>query len=351
MSEIRRDRLHNQYVIIAPERLHRPDLYPKGMSSHFREYTNKIDKPLLASRCPFCEGNESLTPPEVFAIRDNEANAPHWKTRVVPNLYKAVQVELEDKSRRNGMFESIPGVGAHEVLIDSTCHDCGIEGLDTQSIENWLRSIIIRIDDLKNDHRLVHFSIFKNVGASAGATQAHPHTQILALPIMPQSELTFLERNLQYYRRHGRGKVEDILENELTCKERIVEELGSFVAFCPFASAFPFEVMIAPRRNIKSLEECSRDELGELALLLRHLFQKLKQQLGEFDYNLFFRLPPLNSNFENEPYMDYLHKNYRFTIRITPRIYRLGGFEIATGMAINPVSPEECASLLNSKEI
>ena len=340
MSEIRRDRLHNQYVVIAPERLHRPDLH-----------IGKKDELSSISRCPFCEGNEFLTPPEIFAIRDNEANAPHWKTRVVPNLYKAVQVELEDKSRRNGMFESIPGVGAHEVLIDTTCHDCGLEGLDSHAIENWLRSIIIRIDDLKNDHRLVHFSVFKNVGAHAGATQDHPHTQILALPVMPQNELVFLERNMQYYRRHGRGKVEDILENELTCKKRIVEEIGNFVAFCPFASAFPFEVMIAPKRNIKSLEECSRDEINDLSMLLHHLFQKLHLQLGEFDFNLFFRLPPLNRNFENEPYMDHLHKNYRFTIRITPRIYRQGGFEISTGMAINPVSPEECASLLNSKEI
>lgn len=340
MSEIRRDRLHNQYVLIAPERLHRPDLH-----------VGKKDKMNATHRCAFCEGNEALTPSEVYAIRDNEPNEAGWKTRVVPNLYKAVQVELEDKSQRTGMFESIPGVGAHEVLIDSPCHDCGIEGLDAHSIENWLRSIIIRIQDLKHDQRLIYLSVFKNVGAVAGATQEHPHTQILALPVMPQSELTFLERNMQYYRRHGRGKMEDILENELTCKKRIVEEIGNFVAFCPYASAFPFEVMIAPKRNIRSLEECSRDEVTDLSLLLRHLFQKLNQQLGDFDFNLMFRLPPLNSNFENEPYIDYMYKNYRFTIRITPRIYRLGGFEISTGMAINPVSPEECATLLNSKAL
>jgi len=340
MSEIRRDRLYSQYVLIAPERLHRPDLNIKKKralkSSH---------------RCPFCEGNESLTPPEVFAIRDNEANAPGWATRVVPNLYKAVQVELEDRSKLDGMFESIPGVGAHEVLIDSPCHECGIEGLDAHSIENWLRSIIIRIQDLKNDKRLIYLSVFKNVGADAGATQEHPHTQILALPVMPLNELNFLDRNMQYYRRHGRGKIEDVLSNELLCKKRIVEEIGNFVAYCPFASAFPFEVIIAPKTDIRSLEECSRDDVIDLSLLLRHLFQKLKMQLGDFDFNLFFRLPPLNPNFENEQYMNTLHKNYRFSIRITPRIYRLGGFELATSMAINPVSPEECATLLNSKDI
>jgi len=339
MSEIRLDRIHNQYVLIAPERLHRPDLnQPK---------TN-IDP--LGHRCPFCEGNEALTPPEVYAMRDNTPNTTGWKTRVVPNLYKAVQIELEDKSRRESMFESIPGVGAHEVLIDSTCHDCGIEELDAQSIENWLRTMIVRIVDLKKDTRFIHLNIFKNFGYKAGSTQEHPHTQILALPIMPQDELVFLERNMKYYHRHGRGIMEDILQNEISDKKRIVSEIGNFVAFCPYASSFPFEVMIVPTQNFMSLEQCSREDVKSLSVIVKEVFQKLTKQLGEFDYNLYFRLAPLNSNFENESYMPYMHKNYRFTLRIIPRIYRLGGFELSTGMSINPVSPEECVSLFNSKE-
>lgn len=337
MSEIRLDRIHNQYVLIAPERLHRPDIDVSKKTQQSNQ------------RCPFCEGNEELTPAEVYAIRNNEANKPDWKTRVVPNLYKAVQIELADKSRRESMFESIPGVGAHEVLIDSPCHTCGIEELDTQGIENWLRSIIIRIGDLRNDKRLVHLSIFKNSGTMSGATQEHPHTQILALPIMPQNEIVFLDRNMKYYRRHGRGIIEDILQNEISDKKRIVSEIGSFVAFCPFASSFPFEIMIAPKRNIRCLLECTRDDITDLSELIKDVFLKLKYQLGDFDYNLYFRIVPINSNFENDTFIPYLDKNYRFTIRITPRIYRIGGFEISSGMAINPVPPEECATLLNSK--
>lgn len=339
MSEIRLDRIHNQYVLIAPERLHRPDL---------NEPKNCIDS--LEHRCPFCEGNESLTPPEVYAMRENMPNTSGWKTRVVPNLYKAVQIELEDKSRRESMFESIPGVGAHEVLIDSPCHDCGLEEIDSQSIENWLRTMIVRIEDLKKDTRFIHLNIFKNFGYKAGASQEHPHTQILALPIMPQDELVFLERNMKYYHRHGRGIMEDILQNEMSDKKRIVAEIGSFTAFCPYASSFPFEVMIVPKHNFMSLEQCSRDDISSLAVIIKDVFQKLTSQLGKFDYNLYFRLAPLNPNFENEGYMPYMEKNYRFTLRIIPRIYRLGGFELSTGMGINPVSPEECVSLFNSKE-
>ena len=338
MSEIRLDRIHNKYVIIAPERLYRPNL-----NSH----DQKKNTPSVI--CPFCDGNEDLTPPEIFAMRDNEANGPSWRTRIVPNLYKAVQVELADISKRDGIFESIPGVGAHEILIDSPCHECDIYQLEASAIEDWLRSMIIRIEDLKNDTRLIYLSIFKNVGINAGATQEHPHTQLLALPIMPKTEMAFLQENMRYYRSHGRGLVEDVVFNELLFKKRIVAQHGNFVAFCPFASAYPFEVMIVPLTNIATLCQCSRKDVSDFSVLIKKVFESLNKQLGEFAYNLSFMMAPLNKNFENEIYMNYLDKNYRFILRITPRIYNLGGFETSTGMAINSVVPEECAKMLGGE--
>lgn len=227
MSEIRLDRIHNKYVIIAPERLCRPNL----------DSNHKDNKPLSA--CPFCEGNEGLTPPELYAIRENEPNYGAWKTRVVPNLYKAVQVELEDRSKRDGMFESIPGVGAHEILIDTPCHDCDMSDLSKEEIENWLRSMIIRIDDLKKDKRLVHISIFKNSGFNAGSTQEHPHTQILVLPVMPKNDLDFLKRNMSYYSRHGRGELEDIVSNEIKAKKKVTRYKWRFYLFLPLCKRIP----------------------------------------------------------------------------------------------------------------
>ena len=334
MSEIRLDRISNQYVLIAPERLHRPNI----------KHLHKVKS--TNSTCPFCEGNEALTPPEVFAMRENTPNHGGWETRVVPNLYKAVQVELENSSKRDGMFESMAGVGAHEILIDSPCHDCNLDTLGVDGINRWLKTIVVRIEDLKKDTRLIHLNIFKNHGFGAGATQQHPHTQILALPIMPKNDLDFMKRNMEYYRRHGRGKLEDIVQNELDAKKRVVEQVGDFVAFCPYASSYPFEVIIAPLKNISSLHKCSRNNIDELAKIIDRVFKALSKKLGNFDYNLYFSLPPLNENFENEEYMPYLDRNYRFYLRITPRIYRQGGFEISTGMAINSVLPKECARLL-----
>lgn len=338
MSEIRLDRIHNQYVIIAPERLHRPSLRSRNENEETQ------------TRCPFCEGNEDLTPHEIYALRDNETNSSSWRVRVVPNIYKAMQIELDHKSRREGMFESLPGVGAHEIVIDTPCHNCEMHELKSSDIEAWLRTLIIRMDDLKKDGRLIYLMAFKNVGFHAGAAQEHPHTQLIALPVMPQDETLFLERNMRYYRRHGRGIVEDNVSNEIANKERIVYEMGDFVAFCPYASAYPFEVMIAPKKNRASLFACSRNEIAELSLMVRKVFEMLEKQLGKFDYNLYFKLAPLNANFENEEYVAHLEKNYRFYIRIVPRIYRLGGFELATSMLINSVAPEECARLLRGGE-
>ena len=340
MSEIRRDRLHNCYVLIAPERMHRPD--------HLQ---SKEDPEKEKKHCPFCEGHESLTPPEIFALRDNGANETNWKTRVVPNLYKAVQVELEAGSKREGIFESINGVGAHEILIDSPCHECTMASMEVTAIRDWLRSIARRIEDLRKDRRLVSINVFKNHGLQAGATQAHPHTQIIALPIMPGDTITALERGQQYYKRHGRGKLEDLLENERREGTRIIEEIGRFCAYAPFASSYPFEVMIAPRAALVSLEALNRDDMLDLAKLIKEIFMRLQKQLGDFHYNLAFNMAPLNPNFENAPYMDDLHHYYRFSLRIMPRIYRLGGFELSTGMMINVMEPEAVAALLREVKL
>ena len=339
MSEIRRDRLYGQYVLIAPERMRRPDI----LASTLTKSTLKT--------CPFCEGNEKMTPPEIYALRENEANARNWKVRVVPNLYEAVQIELEDHSRRVGMFESSPGVGAHEIIIDTPCHDCRIADLDTGQIKDWLSTIATRIADLRQDERLVHISIFKNQGNNAGATQQHPHTQIVALPVMPTNELKLLERHMQYYRRTGRAKLEDILENERLAEVRIISDKKDFTAYCPYASAFPFEVLIAPKKAMTNLDELNRDDMANLANLMKEIFVRLDNQLGIFDFNIAFRLAPINRNFENAPYFSNLKHFFRFSIRIMPRIYRLGGFELSSGMLINPVEPEEAAKLLREAKI
>ncbi len=340
MSEIRFDVLHDTHVVMAPERLHRPN--------NTAVQTKQESETTL--ECPFCEGHEALTPPEIFAMRENAANAPKWKTRVVPNLYKAVQIETQRSSKREGMFESYGGYGAHEILIDSPCHSCSMAKLGQEGIENWLRTIIIRKEDLKKDSHLKYLCVFKNVGTPAGATQKHPHTQLIALPIVPKTLISFLERNERYYHEHGRGIVSDVVQNEKDAKIRVIEELGSFIAYAPYASAFSFETIIAPTESFLHLSTCSREEINNLAQLLSNVFTKLQRELGDFSYNLSFFFAPINTNFEDEVYMQNLERNFTFYIRITPRIYTLAGFELSSGMGINAILPEECGKFLRGEK-
>ena len=333
MSEIRFDTLQNRYVIIAPERQHRPNLPKKDSLSRLKQ-------------CPFCEGNEALTPPEIFALRENSANTKGWQTRVIPNLYKAVQIETQVTSKRDGFFESLSGFGAHEIIIDSPCHSCSMAELSSNDIEQWLRTMIVRINDLQQDKRLISLQLFKNSGKTAGATQEHPHSQLIALPIMPMKQLDFLQRNTKYYHLHGRGIVEDMVHNEKIAQTRVVAESTTFIAYAPYASFFAFELIVAPSKVISGLHKCSREEIYELSQLLDTVFKKLALQLNTFDFNIAFYMMPLNKNFENDMYMHDIEKNFTFYIRIMPRIYTLGGFELSTEMAINSVSPEMAAKLL-----
>lgn len=336
MSDIRYNLLDDRYVIIAPERLHRPEY----MAWSKEEEEKKI--------CPFCEGNEDMTPPEVYAIREESSFSDEkgWKTRVVPNLYKAVQIEAANTSRSEGIYEAFEGFGAHEVIIDTPKHLKTMREWDRETFVNWLITLQKRVTDLKRDHRIVFISLFKNQGSNAGATQKHSHTQLIGLPVVPTEIIHKYERLHRHYHTTGRALVEDIISQEQRDTKRIVMENDDFIAFCPYASDYPFEVMVVSKENLGGIERMGSQHFQNLALLLKELMLRMYRELGDFDFNISISVPPLQKVFQTESFFDDMEKTSRFSLHITPRIYRHGGFEISTGTMINPVSPEESALLL-----
>ena len=336
MSDIRYDLLSDNYVIIAPERLHRPD------------YMAWEEEDVHMIECPFCEGSEHKTPSELFAIRDDgDANSMGWKSRVVPNLYRAVQIEASKKTKSDGIYSNWEGFGAHEVVIDTPRHLSHMSEFSVNEFYTWLRTIAQRIVDLHGDGRISYISVFKNDGVAAGATQQHPHTQIIGLPAIPKNVIRRLERNYEHYKKTGRAILDDIVTQELASKERIVTQHGSFVAFCPYASAYPFEVMIASsKKTFCKLNQIEDDDMHSLAALLHDLFQRMRTQLGKFDFNLSFSMPPMQKSFDTSDFHEQIDAICGFNIRIMPRIYRHGGFELSTDTLINPVEPERSAKLL-----
>ncbi|MFY9143142.1 UTP--glucose-1-phosphate uridylyltransferase [Sulfuricurvum sp.] len=333
MSEIRYDRLYDNHVIIAPERLHHPD------------FACVIPDDPSRSECPFCEGNESMTPPEIFAVRpvNTFSNERGWQTRVVPNLYKAVQIEAP-YIHHFGLHEYWEGFGAHEVIIDTPQHHTSMEEWDDTQIGLWLKTLKQRFGDLRRDTRIAHITLFKNEGISGGSTQPHCHTQVIGLPLIPKREREQFLREVEYYQSTAKGLMQSILQHEEEAGDRIVDREGEFSAYCPYASAYPFELIISSSQKIGQIDTLSEGHIEQLSKILYRILKKLKRQLRILHFNLSITTPPLQSLHEG---MDIpVDEVHQFSIRIMPRIYTHGGFELTTGILINPVAPEVAAKLL-----
>jgi len=331
MSEIRYDLLRNENVIIAPSRLTRPNLYPAE-----NEKTSNI------TLCPFCRGHEDMTPKEIYSLKDNSG----WRVRVVPNLYKALEIEGYYGFKEDGLYEKSDGFGAHEIIIDTPNHELFFENLEILQMKNWIKVIKQRVCDLQKDIRLTYFSIFKNQGQNSGATLPHIHTQLIAMPVMPKNILSLMYHYYDYYRYHGRSVFEDIINYEKEQNVRTVCESEYFLAFCPYGSMSAFEVVIMPKTGISSICQLQEDMYEEFLKTVKKVLQALKLQIDKFDYNLYIQNPPFQKNYESENFFDDIKNFYRFHMVITPRIYKTGGFEIQTNTHINPLSPENAAEFL-----
>ena len=339
MSDIRYDRFYDTHVIVAPERLHRPDC---GIDA---------DDPSPEGPCPFCAGNEAMTPPEIFALAEGERfpNEAGWKTRVIPNLYKAVQIETAHR-HHGGTFEHWEGFGAHEVIVDTPKHYTSMRSWSEAETVAWLKTLRARVADLRRDVRIAYISLFKNEGSQAGATQPHSHTQLIGLPLIPKTERHRYERCYLHYKETGEALLASLLKYEEEAGKRIVASEGAFSAYCPYASAYPFEVMISSHEALGQIDTISDESIASLAKLLCSLMRRLERQLGAFHFNLVVVTPPLQGGTVPREMLEQASTACRFGIRIMPRIYRHGGFEAGTGIIINPVAPELAAKLLRGDE-
>src|SRR5438132_6770836 len=256
LPELRKDPVTGRWVIISTERRKRPNAFRV-------EHVT----PLGLEHCPFCAGREDLTPPEVLAYRHNGSapNASGWDLRVVPNKFPALKVEGGLEREGEGMFDRMNGVGAHEVIIETPDHAKTLATMSEPEIERVLYAFRDRIQDLKRDRRFRYILVFKNHGAAAGATLEHTHSQLIALPIVPD----FVREEIEGARRHFTAKERcvfcDILRQEVSARTRVILESADVVALAPYASRFPFETWLLPRRHSARFEDAPRHEYEGLA--------------------------------------------------------------------------------------
>ncbi len=309
MPELRKDPITGRWVIISTERGKRPNDFLRE-SVIAREPKN----------CPFCAGNESKTPPEVLVYGRNGggANTSDWKLRVVPNKFPALGIEGDLDREGEGLFDKMNGIGAHEVVIESPDHTATLATLPERAVEDVLW------------------------GYRAGATVEHPHSQLIALPIVPRRVREEVDNCWHYYDEKERCIFCDIIRQERDTGERAIGENEQFITIAPYASRFPFEMWLLPKVHSSSYENNQSSIYASLGRMLKDTLMRLDEVLDRPAYNFMIHTSPIGEE---------INDHYHWHIEIIPKLTKVAGFEWGTGFYINPTPPEESARFLREAKI
>jgi UDPglucose--hexose-1-phosphate uridylyltransferase len=319
VPEWRSDPLTGRRVLISPDRAERPRA--------------------AGPACPFCEGHEAETPPEVLAYRapGSAPNGPGWRVRVVPNRYAAVQLDVgEPGAFATGVGRppvanapGSPGVGVAEVFLECPHHESAFRNLSTTQSTDVIRAWRDRLRFWRDDGRLAFAQVFKNEGPAAGASVEHCHSQLIGVPFVPPAvaaELRLCSGGTCPFCRwitDGRGGPCFVTESEW------------YAVLCPRAPRFPGETWVLPRSHAADFDALSDDEATELAAVLLDLLTRADRALGRPDFNLIVRSAPYR------PAGD-----WHWRIELLPRTTTTAGWEWGTGLLINTMFPEHAARIL-----
>lgn len=327
MPEWRKDPILDRWVVIATERSKRPtDFAVPGEEKKGGE-------------CPLCQYHEMETPPEIIAYRDRDSakNRPGWWLRVVPNKFPALRIEGQNELRNYGLYQVMNGVGAHEVVVETPDHGITIEDSSSYQVQEVVRAWRDRSLDLRRDTRFKYIQIFKNFGGTAGASLEHPHSQIIATPMVPAAVKEKMESLTRHAKSTGRCILCEMIQQELQDQNRVVMETCGFISIAPFASRFPFETWIIPREHQPDYGHIREDQVNDLAFILRATLKKISVALRRPPFNMVINTAPVNTGGDDL-------QHFHWHMEILPRLTIAAGFELGTGFYINPTPPEMSAS-------
>ncbi|MFH1612659.1 MAG: galactose-1-phosphate uridylyltransferase [bacterium] len=331
--ELRQDITNRSWVIIAPSRSKKPSDFEKK-----NQIKEKI-QPQYSSDCPFCLGNEKQDENrEVIRI----GNKKNWKIRILKNKFPA----LEEKGKRiwkvNGIKRLMLGIGIHEVIVETPYHNLTLATMTQNHVKEILKAYLLRSSQIAKDKRIEQIIIFKNHKEMAGASLIHSHSQIIATPIIPFQTKIYLEESARYFDNTGECIFCKIIKDELKEKIRIVLENKSFVSLVPYGASSPFHLWIIPKKHNASFLKITSNEINDLSSILKNTLAKLYFGLNDPAYNYVLCSSPIDILKS-----DSLH----WYINIVARVTKIAGFEIGSGMFINPIPPEESADFLRKVKI
>ena len=326
MSEIRHNRLTGEWVIIAPERAKR--------GSNFARPVSPVEVPAFVPTCPFCPGNEAIADGEEYRANGSDGR---WIIRSVVNKFSVLSSSGEVVSRNARLRNTVNCVGLHEVLVEAPRHDLPMALLSTEHVHRILEAYDHRFRAFYADSRIRHVIIFKNHGVEAGASQQHPHSQIVGIPIVPGQVVERLHRSRRFFADTGGCLACSLIAQEQEHASRIVAENAHFIAFIPYAALSPYHLWIFPKVHATCFSEQTPDTFRAMAEIVHTVLAKVHGLLANPPFNLVIRsLGPREKD----------EAHFHWYISIVPRVNKTAGFELGTGMYINPSLPESCAQAL-----
>lgn len=340
MPELRKDPVLSRWVIISTERGNRPQFY-----------VDEVPRQSDPADCPFCTGNEHLTPPELYSVSNRaDSGKGGWSLRVVPNKFPVLRIEGSLERRGQGLYDMMNGVGAHEVVIETERHSLSPCDQTAENLKAVFTAFRQRALDLYRDQRFEYIMIFKNHGMRAGASLDHPHSQLVALPIVPKRVLEELEGAVLHWKDKKRCIFTDIIDQEKMTGERLVYSNDRIAVFCPYASLVPFETWILPKRQQPAYRQATDEDIAALADAMSVLLKKYCKALGEnFDYNYIIHTIPSDAWCREN--MPLAFSAYSWHIEFYPKLTKSAGFEWGTEFYINHTLPEDAAKCLREAEV
>ena len=328
MFEFRQNLATREWVIVATEEGRRlRDIQP--------ELPGVAEVPDRDEDCPYCPGNEDQTPPPESVLRGREG----WKIRVVPDKFSLIRKDITPMRSFEGRFIKAAGYGISETVIETPLHNRSIGSMDVRDVRDIINVYLQRYDVISKEYECNLVTIHKSKTASGAPEKIHPHSQIIALPIVPFHVRAAFRESMFYFDYTGSCVYCHMLAEELAQKVRIILENKHFVSFCHFASKVPYEIRILPRRHCASFNYIGEDEIGDLAAILRETMYRLEQALRYPEYSVLIRSAPVG-----EEGSRYLH----WFISIEPKIPALQAIDSGVKVRVNLFPPEECARVLRN---
>ncbi|MDR0746663.1 MAG: hypothetical protein LBE89_02095 [Helicobacteraceae bacterium] len=338
MNEFRYQPLHDVWTIVAPNRVRKPRPKESLEAS-------------MPQNDPFIAGNETKTPNEIYSIREDPSIIASWQTRVFANKFPLLALETPPTRTANGVYASVGGFGAHEMVIDHPKPDKHICSFSIDRCVNLMRTFRDRITSLQQDDRIASVLAFKNEGIRAGNSIAHTNSQILGMPFVAPTLQTQVASSRSYYKEHERCLLCDQIAYEEERALGVLFRNRHFIAFAPFAPRFEFEVWIAPLAHSSSFITLSKDALYDLGETMSWALKRIGVALGMPDLSLIlFTQPPIRSH-KDAGYFHHLDRFFHWHVEIVPRITSAQGYELSCGAFVCPIAPEEYADYLREINI